>query len=71
MVYPGLFHPSYELERTISPSNQTIYKHSNEKLETLQMNISNSIAKNVSRFASSSSTIYLKQPYLLVSFGIL
>ena len=71
MVYPRLFHPSYELQITISHSNLTIYKHRNEELETLQMNISNSIAKNVSRFASSSSTIYLRQPYSLVSFGIL
>ena len=31
MVYPHLYHPSYELERTISHSNLTIYKHWNEE----------------------------------------
>ena len=31
MVYPCLSHPSYELERIISHSNLTIYKHWNEE----------------------------------------
>ena len=31
MVYLRLSHPSYELERTISHSNLTIYKHWNEE----------------------------------------
>ena len=31
MVYPCLSQPSYELERTISHSNITIYKHCNEE----------------------------------------
>ena len=44
MVHPRLSHPSYELERTISYSDLTIYKHRNEGkyIESLQMNISSS-----------------------------
>ena len=50
MVYLHLSHPSYELERTISYSNLTIYKHWNEeKKESLQMNISNTYRKNRKR----------------------
>ena len=50
MVYLHLSHPSYELERTISYSNLTIYKHWNEeKKESLQMNISNTYRKKRKR----------------------
>ena len=34
MVYPPLSHPSYKLERMISHSNLTIYKHWNEEKNT-------------------------------------
>ena len=36
MVYPRLSDPSYEQERAISNSNQTIYKHRNEEKKILR-----------------------------------
>ena len=62
MVYPGLSHPSYELDRTISYSNLTIYKHWNEEKNTYKVYkwiFQIVIAKNVSITCIWISSIYL------------
>ena len=72
-MYPHLSHPSYELEKTLTHSNLTIYKHWNEEKilrESLQMNISNSCRQkckdhlHLNQLNLFSSLIHLSISYI-------